>query len=207
MKGVRLGCLVPLCARCPLLLRESPPEFARPATHFLCWCKESGQRKHLTTHLASSQSASLSALHAPRLARPGLEQFGFARLADPNDPCVQHGSIFPGRARWRRVGRALYRCSRPCKTELLEPGAGELGSCGGGGVADVLGGAPVKWVVRCFLCPLSLHQQRKWVAGRANSGGLSRRTGAARARSGTRVQAAPSPPPARQSKQARGPHA
>ena len=207
MKGVRLGCLVPLFARCSLLLRESPPEFARPATHFLCWCKESGQRKHLTTHLASSQSASLSALHAPRLARPGLEQFGFARTR----ASIQRASnTAPPRTAWKdgaMLDEWIIRVREPCKTELLEPGAGELGSCCGGGVVDVLGGAPVKWVLRCFLCPLSLHQQRKWVAGRANSGGLSRRTRAARAHSGTRIQAAPSPPPARQSKQARGPHA
>jgi len=58
---------VPLFACCSLLLRESPPEFARRATFFLCWCKERRQRKHLTTHLTERSHEYLSNTAVPWL--------------------------------------------------------------------------------------------------------------------------------------------
>ena len=54
----------------------------RLATHFLCWCKESGQRKHLNAIWPSSGPASARMEGEDRiggLARSGLEQFGCSR--------------------------------------------------------------------------------------------------------------------------------
>ena len=68
------GLVVALFALCSLLLGKSPPEFARRATSFLCWCKERRQRKHLKTHLASSQSGCSTTGDRPQLASR-LEQF------------------------------------------------------------------------------------------------------------------------------------
>ena len=60
---------VPLFARCSLLLWESPPVFARPATSFsLLVQRKGGKRKHLTTHLASSQSGCNTAQGRRQLA-------------------------------------------------------------------------------------------------------------------------------------------
>jgi hypothetical protein len=61
---------------------------------------------------------------------------------------------------------SVYRDMRQqAKVALFEP-RGELLRKHGRGTGSSHALVTPRWVFRCFLCPLSLHQQRKWVAGR-----------------------------------------
>jgi len=178
-----VGLSVPLFARCYFLLRENPPEFARPATFFLCWCKERRQRKHLKTHLVSSQSA-CSTNGAKATTRLAAQTVPPGCMADTPPRCCPDVSAWHGRIHAETCGRhrrwsvrGLHRGNCLSRKASCRPGTAVWERC------------PchrsVKWVLRCFLCLLSLHQQRKEVAGRANSGGLSQSKREHRANSGT----------------------
>jgi hypothetical protein len=63
------------------------------------------------------------------------------------------------------VWRALRGSTQ--RTRLFEPPCGEFGPGQSHGTGSSRGDLTPKWVSRCFLCPLSLHQQRKGVGCQA----------------------------------------
>ena len=153
------GLVVALFALCSLLLGKSPPEFARRATSFLCWCKERRQRKHLKTHLASSQSGCSTTGDRPQLASR-LEQFPLdarrtfhesAAHTSPHGKAAPHGDVWaprPSGVHGLHRGNCLSReaSCRPATAVLEVVSVSSLGQMG--------------FQVLSF-ASFSLHQQRK----------------------------------------------
>ena len=165
---------VTLFAGCSRFLWESPPVFARPATSFsLLVQRKGGKRKHLKTHLASSQSgrSTTRGLATTRLAAQTVPPVPAVNTPAAEGPTrLRMITALPCGGVWAASTWSVCRASRGnCLSREASCSQGtavlERPSCQ----------RSVKWVVRCFLCLLSLHQQRKKVAGRANSGGLSQR--------------------------------
>ena len=147
------------------------PGYSAPGpTCFLCWCKESRPRKHLAVGGASGgRSLALQPLGcslSQRIARQGdLDTLWSLPASARWTRCTQQGAREAPRARHptsRRVERAgaatrPTATKSPCRAILCE-----IRRTTGQSASDRSPLAPPH--ARCFLCFLSLHQQRKGVA-------------------------------------------
>ena len=159
---------------------------ARQPTSFLCWCKERTQRKHLEyrTSMWESVLAGPCVQHAGLFAASRKALLDSATDAGAGTRPLAHsvtrvdGALRAGVAvslQWPSAPKPRVTASAIggiCRARLCEnrPTDATTGRAS-------LGRPAPRWVFRGLLCPLSLHQQRKWVARR---GEIPARGGAGR---------------------------